>query len=138
MRVQSFDEMLLEYNINKLDTDDQEQRIEKLKNFPFSVIVEGGHRELENLEKWMTFTLEKKMIESLYYGKTGYDFGFAEYFFVDSISMENTIHAVPRIYTIYPHSLTPNKACRSLGYENEEVHDANDKTALIFQPKSEI
>src|SRR5688572_9402401 len=132
MRTQSLEEMLREYEKDKLDSDDQEQRAEKLKNFPFSVIVEGGHLELENLEKWMTFAFGNNTIESLYYGKTGYDFGFAEYFFRDSADMENTINTVPRIYTMYPHSLTPNEARKSFGYENEVIHDPKDSTAIIF------
>jgi hypothetical protein len=136
MRVQSFSNLLLEYDIIDLVYDDSE-RTALLENLPFSVIVEGEWTELENLEKWISISLDRSEIKELFHVKTGYDFGFTEYFFADSISMEATIQAIPRIYTLYPHSLTPEQACRSIGYESYEYHDSTDKTAIIFPPDEE-
>jgi len=132
MRVQSFSEMLLEYGISKLDFDEELSRQEMLAILPFSIIIEGGHMELENFEKWLSMTFSQDAVNYLFYSKTGYDFCFAEYFFDDEKSMIKSTQVIPRIYTQYPHSLTPDKALRSIGYDNEETADPKDKTAIIF------
>lgn len=124
--------MLLEYGINQLDPDDESERQEKLTTLPFSVIVEGSHDELESLEKWMGLTFDKEAVSYLYHGKTGYDFGFAEYFFDDVVKKSTIVDAVPRMYLVWPDPPKPDKVWRSLGYYDEEIADPNDKTAIIL------
>ena len=134
MRLRSFTEMLLEYGIDELELDDQFARTEILLKQPYSIIVEGGHMELENLERWIKLNIGDDKVIYLYYGKTGYDFGFAEYFFKDSIGASKTAGVVSNIYTLYPHSLTPDKAFKSVGDDKEVERDLMDENSIVFKP----
>jgi len=134
----SFPDMLSEYKSEELEKDNLLARKEMQGKYPFSFIVEGGHMELDNLETWIKAQFGSDKVVFLYYGKTGYDFGFAEYFFERQDEALKAGEAVPNIYTVYPHSLTPTKAFRSIGYENEIECNPNDKKAIIFAPPKEV
>jgi hypothetical protein len=138
MRVISFIEMLQAYEKTELDQDDQVARKEMLLKLPFSFIVEGGYKEQENLEKWIKSKIGNDKVVFLYYGKIGYDFGNAEYFFEHEDEAMKVREIVPDIYTLYPHSRTPAKAFRTIGFENEVELDPNNKKAIIFVPDSEV
>ena len=133
----SFPYMLLEYKSGELEQD-LVVRNEMQAKYPSSFIVEGEHMELENLETWIKAQIGNDKAVVLYYGKTGYNFGFAEYFFGSQNETMRAAEAVPNIYTIYPHSLAPTKAFKSIGYEDQIECDPNDKKAIIFNPTKEV
>jgi hypothetical protein len=103
----------------------------------YSVIVETEWMEFDNLKRWMSLNIQATDQEYVSYGKIGYNFGFFEFFFERENDMLRTLEAIPRIYTIYPHSLTPAQPIRSIGYEGEQRHDPNDVTAIIFSPEED-
>lgn len=116
MRNVSFNEMLLEYGINDLDNHDKESRDELLLKYPFSLIVELDYMELDNLGIWIKKNLdEDNDLKFLFYGKTDYDFGLAEYFFKEEKSIIKIKKAIPNIYTVYPNSYPPNNISRTNG-----------------------
>ncbi|SEW51578.1 hypothetical protein [Chitinophaga arvensicola] len=132
MRIKSFQEMLLEYNISELEPDDNTERKEMLSKYDNSVILEGGFMEFENLDKWIRITLGKNNIMYIFYGKTGYDYGFAEYFFDDAREAQEVTRAIPNIYTLYPKSYKPNHICKSDGYDEEVAYDPENKDAIFL------
>lgn len=133
MRIQTFQELQAEYGkcSRGLDQDDLDQRDVFLATFPFSIIVEGGYLEIENLEKWIGQNLPVSF-ESLYFGKTGYDFGFIEYFFPEEESSRKLEQIVPLIFTTYPLAPNPNTVCRSIGYDSEEKYDPSIPGAMVY------
>jgi len=102
MRILSFEDMEKEYGSLSLDPDDLNERQRNFSKLKYSVIVEGNFLEYDNAEKWIKNNLKIETIDFVFYGKTGYDYGFIEYFFEkenDSIRLKNEI---PNIYTKYP------------------------------------
>lgn len=83
MRIFTFNEMEIVYKTHSLGLDDDnlESRLELIKKFPFSVVIEGDFVEFDNLDKWVKMHFYSNMFTSIYYGKTDYNFGYAEYFF---------------------------------------------------------
>lgn len=136
MRIQSFQQMLLEYSIDQLETDDINDRKERLITHRYSVIIEGGFMEFDSLNKWIEINLGQESINWLFYGKTGYDFGFAEYFFTEELHVKTVTEIVPRIYTIYPHSSPPNLTEKSNGYDENIVYDPKDEKAILIASKT--
>lgn len=132
MRVQAYRQMLAEYGIEELNSDDKSEREEMLGTYPYSVILEGEFMELDNLNKWIEVHIGPETIKYLFYGKVGYNYVFAEYFFADKPHAEGLAEVIPHIYTLYPHSLTPDKAVRSNGYEELVMYDPQDKSAIVF------
>lgn len=122
--------MLLEYGISELDPDDNIERREMLSRHKYTVILEGGFMEFDNLEKWIKMYLDKNAVVSLFYGKTGYDYGFAEYFFDDQKQALAATKAIPNIYTLYPGSYKPNHIFKSDGYNTFVEYNADDKDAM--------
>ena len=127
--------MLLEYGITELDADKNRDRNEMLLNYPCSVILEGGYLELDSLNRWIEINLGPESIKWLAYGKTGYDYGFAEYFFSDEFDAAKIARVAPNIYTIYPNSYPPDLTARSNGYAEEIIYDPNDKEAILIDPR---
>ena len=101
MRIHSFQDILKEYG-NDIESDDLNERQEKLVTQKYSVIVEGNFFEYENAEKWIKANLNVVTINFIFYGKTGYDFGFMEYFFNTEFDSEQFKNKVPDIYTNFP------------------------------------
>jgi hypothetical protein len=135
MKLQSFQQMLLEYEITQLEVDDENSRVEMLLKYPYSVILEGGYLELDNLNKWIEINIGSDSIKWLVYGKTGYDYGFAEYFFANEIDAKRVTEVIPHIYTIYSNSYPPNRTVKSNGYDEDIVYDPQDKNAIVFGPE---
>jgi hypothetical protein len=71
--------MLQEYDISALDPNDETNRQGMLSKYRYSVILEGNFMELDNLDKWIRTSLNKDVAIWLFYGKTDYNYGFAEY-----------------------------------------------------------
>lgn len=137
MKVQSFEQMQTEYSRGSrgLEMDDLEERKALLSQYAYSVIVEGEYAEFENLETWISETIGKNRIESMYYGKTGYDYGFAEFFVPGKTDEELLIRVIPDIYTIYSHAYPSALICRSDGYDTHISYDLSNKNALIYPIK---
>jgi hypothetical protein len=93
--------MLKEYEISQLEQSDYDDRIEMLTKQKFSVIVEGNFLEYDNADEWITLNLGVP-VNQVFYGKTGYDYGFMEYFFANETDSIRFKEAIPKIYTVYP------------------------------------
>jgi hypothetical protein len=137
MKLQSFQQMLLEYGITGLESDDKSSRDEMLLLHPHSVILEGGYLELDTLNQWLEVNLGHDSIKWLFYGKTGYDYGFAEYFFTNELDAHKVSRVIPNVYTVYPDSYPPNEISKSNGYDEHIMYDPADKDAIIFGPLQE-
>lgn len=135
MKLQSFEQMLLEYGIAELDAGNKRDRNAMLTVNPYSVILEGGYLELDSLNRWIENNLGPECIKWLLYGKTGYDYGFAEYFFNDEFDAAKIARVAPNIYTIYPNSYPPNLIARSNGYTEEIVYDPDDRNAILVEAR---
>ena len=72
-----------------------------LTKYRHSVIVEGSHLEFDNLNTWIKQNISVTPLKEIYYGKTGYDYGFAEFFINEKIDEEKLIFAVKNIYTTW-------------------------------------
>lgn len=134
MKVQSFEQMQAEYNSGSrgLEPNDLEERKTLLSKYPYSAIVEGEHSEFDNLRKWIKEHIGENRIESIYYGKTGYDYGFAEFFVPEKTDEELLKLAIPDIYTIYPHAYPSRLICKSDGYGIDIPYDVSNENALIY------
>jgi hypothetical protein len=132
MRIHSFQQMLSEYGTTQAEFYDGDNREEMLTTHPYSVILEGGFMELDSLDKWIEINIGPEQINLLFYGKTGYDFGFAEYFFAEEMHAKKVTEIVPRIYTIYPDSYPPNSTEKSNGYNKHIVYDPKDESAIVI------
>ena len=126
--------MLLEYNIPELESDDKMSRAERLSQHKYSIIVEGGFMEFDNLELWMKTNFRVHSADWLFYGKIGYDFGFAEYFFNEEAHALEAARAVPNVYTTFAYWLRPNRICKSDGLDNWVDYDPTNKDAMVLQP----
>ena len=134
MRLRSFEEMLSEYNIPELESDDKMSRAERLSQHKYSIIVEGDFLEFDNLELWIKTNLRLDSIDWLFYGKIGYDFGFAEYFFEKENQALEVARVVPNVYTTFGYWLRPNRICKSDGFDTWVDLDPANKDAIVFPP----
>lgn len=66
MKLQSFENMLMEYGITELEPDDLERRNEMFLIYKYSVILEGGFMELDNLEKWIAINFGRGKINTFF------------------------------------------------------------------------
>lgn len=128
--------MLSEYGITELEFSDNTSRDELLSVYPYTVILEGGFMEFDSLNKWIEINLGSDSIQWLVYGKTGYDYGFAEYFFRNEFVAQKVSKVVSNIYTVYPNSYPPNRTTKSNGYDQEIIYNSMDKNAIIFRSES--
>ncbi len=138
MRIETYENMLNQYKKDglslKYTIELLQERIEYLSKFSYSVIVEGNHDEFDSLDQWMennSWVKDKIKIvsfENLYYGKTGYDYGFGEFFMNDKILFNSLCKAIPNIYTCFPVSIS-----KTDGYGNFIDLDPEYKQALIYK-----
>ncbi len=75
--------------------------------------------------------LNPNTLKWLYYGKTGYDYGFIEYFGDMEEDVLKTENIVEIIYTIYPDSSPPNQISRTDSYDNWIDYEPDDKEAIV-------
>ncbi|BAV07147.1 hypothetical protein SAMN05421788_102226 [Filimonas lacunae] len=136
MRHWLFEDMLAEYAAYIFDADDKQEREKLLLHYPYTVVVEGSFLEFANLDKWIKTQDNIKPAECLYYGKTGYDFGFIEYFFADLQQAAAVAGVAPHIYTLYSDWLYPIRLSKSNRYEDDVIYDPEDPLA-IFQDGGE-
>lgn len=125
--------MLSEYGITELDADDEHSRENAMMGCPYTVIVEGEFMEFDNLNVWISTYLGSDKLYSLFYSKTGYDFGFTEYFFTDETDAIKVAEIVPHIYTRYPHANPPDLTVKSNGYNKQVAYDPQDQLAIVLE-----
>lgn len=133
MKVQSFEYMQTQYGGNRdLELDDLEDRKKLLTEYKYSVIVECGHMEYDNLHKWMKHNIQIDPVKEIYYGKIDYDYGFVEFFLLEKAQETKLRLAVPNIYTTYPFSNPPGKIFKSDGSDKVIEFDPNDTEAIVY------
>ncbi len=133
MRVQTFEQMMSEYGITELDADHEISRDNALMVCPYTVIVEGDFMEFDNLNIWIGTYLGTDKLYSLFYYKTGYNFGFTEYFFTDGTDAIKVAEVVPHIYTRYPQPNPPDLTIKSNGYNEQVAYDPQDQLAIVLE-----
>ena len=106
-----------------------------MKTKPFSVIFEGTHLELDSLDEWIKTNLIGSNFDFLYYSKTDYDYGFAEYFGASEANIIELTKIIPNIYTIFPDSLEPNVACKTFGSGNWIEYSPQAVDGIIMRLK---
>ena len=103
--------------------DYQMDRERLLAHFSYSVVVEGGYEEDDNLKEWMQENFcdaSKGVWDSLWYGKCDYNYGYWEYFFSSEADLQRFIQKLPSIYGSYG-----SKRLRTEGSDNYiELGDA--------------
>ncbi len=129
--------MLEEYQTGELDSDDLNKREQLKTSFPYTVILEAGFLELDSLNEWIKLNFEENSFEWIFYGKTGYDFGFAEYFGSQESEIKKLKNAIPNIYTTYPDSYPPNQISKTNGYDEWIEYSQEDQNAIIIKMKEE-
>lgn len=134
MRIQSFKNMESEYKTTRrgLESDDLEERKLLLDKYKFSIIVEGEYSEIDNLENWIGQNIREDHFESIYYGKTTYNYGFVEYFFSDKEFGRKLKFIVPNIFTIYPNAYPSQKILKTDGCDNILEFNSSNKDAIIL------
>lgn len=133
MRVYPFEQLLSDYAPEHLREGYDVERQRLLGKYPFSVLVEGAYFETDGLEKWIEQNLGPDQINWLFYIKTGYDFGFTEFFFTERLFADRVKHIVPLLYTRFPDSEPPGRTYKTNGgYEIMLEYDPKDPDAIIF------
>lgn len=137
MKVYTFDIFIAEHAPGNLREKFMIRRKGMLEKFPFSVIVDGAYFETDSLEKWINNNLGPDQVNSLFYIKTGYDFGFSEYFFRNKADAELVEQIVPNLYTrhIYPDG--PPHINKSDSYENFVDYDPSDLSGIVIDSDEE-
>ena len=130
MKVQSFEYMQTVYCGNRdLEADDLEERKKLLTKYKYSVIVECGHMEYDNLHKWIKQNIQADPIKEIYYGKTDYDYGFVEFFLEEKIQEEKLRLVVPNIYTTWFNGTISKSDGNSI---KDIVYNPADKEAIVY------
>ncbi len=138
MKIQSFQYMLTVYGGNRdIEPQDLQERKNLLSKFKYSVIVEGDFMEFDNLFKWIKQNIGADSVEDIFYGKTDYDYGFAEFFIAEKKHDEKLRLAVPNIYTVYPAAYPSGMISKSDGNKSFVEYSTSDKNAIIY-PIDEI
>ncbi len=102
MKSQSLEYMLTFYSNNRgLEPADLEKRKNLLAKYKYSVIIEGSHLEFDNLERWIKQNISVDPLEEINFGKTDYNYGFAEYFVKEEAQEAHLKFAVEHIYTTW-------------------------------------
>jgi hypothetical protein len=115
-----------------LEDNDLQERKKLLSKYKYSVIVECGHMELDNLMRWIEENLQTEPVKNIYYGKIAYDYGFVEFFFLEKIKEEKLRQVVPNIYTTYPFSHPSGKILKSDGYDKDIEYNPIDQNAIVY------
>jgi hypothetical protein len=130
MKVQSFENMRAIYReINDLKSVDRSERNELLKQFKYSVIIEGSHIEFDNLNTWLKQNVSEHPLKEIFYGKIDYDYGFAEFFVNEKIEEEKLKFAAKNIYTTWANA-TISKSDGS--WISDVPYSPDDKDAIVY------
>ena len=130
MKVQTFQYMQAVYgDARDIELDDLDERSKLLTKYKFSVIIEGSHVEFDNLNAWIKQNISLDPLQEIYYGKTDYDYGFAEYFINDKIHEEKLIFAVKNIYTTWGNGTISKSDGSSI---SDVPYSADNIDAIIY------
>jgi len=100
MKIQTLEILLEEYKDDNLEKICCDREI-FFAILPYSLIVEGCFLEWDNLELWLTKNFEKEnntKWRGLFHGKSGYDYGFFEFFFANLKDKELLVKQIPFVY----------------------------------------
>lgn len=130
MKVQSFEHMRTIYGGNRdLEPDDLEERNKLLTKYKYSVIIEGSHVEFDNLYAWAKQNISPDPLKEIYYGKTDYDYGFAEFFIDEKMDKEKLIFAAKNIYTTWGNGTISKSDGASI---SDVPYSPDDKDAIVY------
>jgi hypothetical protein len=108
------------------------ERNDILLEYSYSVIVEGQYNEHDSLDSWIKQNFEVGTILNIWLSKTGYDYGFGEYFTKEKEIEEKLRTIIPNIYFEARDWDTKNlHATRSNGYGNY-INSPTDKDAILY------
>lgn len=130
MKSQSLEYMQALYSNNRgLEPADLEKRKNLLAKYKYSVIIEGSYLEFDNLERWIKQNISVDPLEEIYYGKTDYNYGFAEYFVKEEAHEAQLKFAVEHIYTTWGNGAI----FKTNGSNMPDIpYAADDKDAIVF------
>ena len=117
MKLSTFSEMIHEYEVRPIDSDDLEERKKLLISHKYSVIFEGDFLEFDSLQLWVNENIHSNPLVYLFYGKLGYDYGYFEFFLNEQSHFEKIMKVIPALFTTYPNG----KVSKTNGY-NEEIY----------------
>lgn len=106
MKISTFSEMIHEYEVRPIDSDDLLERDKLLTSNRYSIIFEAEFLEFETLEQWIKVNITKEPLAFLFYGKLAYDYGFFELFIDNKSQFEQIGTIIPTLYTTYPSGKT--------------------------------
>ena len=130
MKVQSFEHMRTVYYGNRdLEPDNLEERKQLLSKYKYSVIIEGSHVEFDNLNAWIKQNISVDPLKEIYYGKTDYDYGFAEFFVNEKTHEERLKFAVKNIYTTWGNGTISKSDGSSI---SDVPYSPDDKDAIVY------
>jgi hypothetical protein len=102
MKLSTFSEMIQEYEVRPIDSDDLEERKKLLCSHKYSVIFEGDFLEFDCLQLWIKENISNDPIVFLFYGKLDYDYGYFELFLNEQSHLEKVMTMIPGLFTTYP------------------------------------
>lgn len=117
MKLSTFSEMIHEYEVIPINSDDLEEREKLLISHKYSVIFEGDFLEFDSLQLWVKENINNNPIVYLFYGKLDYDYGYFELFLDEQSHFEKIMIVIPTLFTTYPNG----KASKTNGY-NQEIY----------------
>jgi hypothetical protein len=114
MRVSDFPQMVKDYEVRTMDTDELTKRNTLLGQGKYSVIFEGDFLETDSVRSWLK---QETGIEEpcfIFYGKLGYDYGYFEFFFSSENEATSLAEVLQNMFTRYPNGVM----MRSEGLDN--------------------
>jgi hypothetical protein len=117
MKLSTFSQMIQEYELRPIDSEDIEERGRLLISHKYSVIFEGDFLEFDSLQLWIKENINSNPIVYLFYGKLDYDYGYFELFFNEQSHFEKIMTIIPTLFTTYPNG----KVSKTNGY-NQEIY----------------
>lgn len=136
MKLISYKEILEEYKgYYDLNQEELPKRTNHLNLKPFSVILEGEHNEFDSLDAWIKSNIKDEDFEFIYYGKTDYDYGCAEYFGKIESNINRLKEVIPNIYTLYPDAYPENQISKTDGSGKWIEYESKDKDGIIVNLK---
>ncbi len=115
MRLSTYSEMVHEYKVRPIDSDDLEEREKLILRNKHSIIFEGDFLEFDNLELWVKQNVSTDPIVFLFYGKLAYDYGYFEVFTNEQSYFDKLTAIIPTLFTTYP----SGKTSKTNGYDQE-------------------
>jgi hypothetical protein len=89
---------------SRWSVNDDLERNEILARFPHSIVVATSFLEVDFADEWLAKTIGSrgKNWEFIFYYKEAYDFGYAEYFFLEADCLEMFKGELSKFYGVFP------------------------------------